>query len=271
MKIDMIMNKLISILTASLLCLMASCSNENSTEGDKLEDKGFQVNSASEIKVNDKSGRVNNDTIKLETRPNTVLFTGIPSIRITSIFKVNIKKKDNTTFIGSNGFHYNDEEEVLENNWNGNIMPGIEATYGYNMVNISHYNTIEMKQKLFFETPVLVKTLYYPSYSQDTLNNKPIKRDYFMVSVYNEDTNKDGFVNLQDLRRFYLFNSNGEKQGALVPENYSVLKSEYDPENDYMYVFAKIDANNNGIREEYEAIHVFWIDLKDPLKTGRMY
>jgi len=58
---------------------------------------------------------------------------------------------------------------------------------------------------------------------------------------------------------------------ALIPENYSVIKSEYDPDNDFMYVFAKLDANNNGQQEEDEPIHIYWIDLKNPSKTGRQY
>jgi hypothetical protein len=39
---------------------------------------------------------------------------------------------------------------VSGNNWNYNIIPGLEAVYGYNMVNISHYNISENKQKNFF-------------------------------------------------------------------------------------------------------------------------
>lgn len=105
----------------------------------------------------------------------------------------------------------------------------------------------------------------------DTLNFKPVNREYFIVSVYNEDTNKDGFINLKDLRRLYLFNINGERQTALVPENYSVFKSEYDPGNDFMYVFAQLDSNNNGQQDEGEPTHIFWIDLNDPAQTGRAY
>ena len=150
-------------------------------------------------------------------------------------------------------------------------MPVIQAVYGYNMVNISHYNINEYKQQNFFEKPVLIRTLYYPAFSKDTVNYKPVTRNYFIISVYNDDTNKDGYINQKDLRRFYLYNINGERQKALVPENYSVFKSEYDPANDYLYVFAQLDNNNNGIVDEGEPIHVFWIDLKDPNKAGRQY
>jgi len=103
------------------------------------------------------------------------------------------------------------------------------------------------------------------------LNNQPVSRDYFIVSVHNEDTDKDGFINIKDLRRIYLFNINGEKQKALVPENYSVFKSEYDSDNDFMYIFAQLDANKNGRRDEGEPIHIFWLNLKNPDKTGRLY
>jgi len=70
---------------------------------------------------------------------------------------------------------------------------------------------------------------------------------------------------------FYLFDSNGERQKQLVPENYSVFKSEYDPDNDFMFVFARLDRNENGQIDDNEPIHIFWVDLKDPTKTGQQY
>lgn len=256
-----------TICTLTLAYLLTSCSNG------KLEEKGFQVISISDNSENEQSNGLNSDSLKIETRPSSVLLTGVPNVRLTTIYKVNLNKKENSTFIGSNSVHYRYEETEgnMGNNWNNNLMPGLEAVYGYNMVNISHYDIKENEQRNFFEKPVLVKTLYYPTFSKDTLNYKPINRDYFMVSVYNDDTNKDGFINLKDLRRFYLFDINGERQKALIPENYSVFKSEYDPDNDFMFVFAQLDSNNNGRQEDEEPIHIFWIDLKDPSKTGRQY
>jgi hypothetical protein len=253
-----------SILTFSIVCILTSCSQE------KLEEKGFQVSPISE---NDQVNDLNIDSLRIETRPSNVLLTGVQNVRLTTIYKVNLNKKDNTTFIGSNSFHYRYEEQERynSNNWNNNFMPGLEAVYGYNLVNISLYNIIENKQKNFFEKPVLIRTLYYPAFSNDTLNNEPVKREYFIVSVYNDDTNKDGFVNIKDLRRLYLFGISGEMQKALIPENYSVIKSEYDPENDLMFVFAQLDIDKNGRQDEGEPIHIFWIDLKDPNKTGRQY
>ncbi len=261
------MKYLQTIFTLTLVYLMTSCSNR------KFEEKGFQVSPASDNSENNQADGLNRDSLKIDTQPSSVLLTGVPNVRLTTIYKVNVNKKDNSTFIGSDSFHYRYEEAEGNkgNNWNNNLMPGFEAVYGYNMVNISHYDIKENKQKKFFEKPVLVKTLYYPTFSKDTLNHKPVNREYFIISVYNDDTNKDGFVNLKDLRRLYLFNINGERQKSLIPENYSVLKSEYDSDNDFMYVFAQLDSNNNGRKDEGEPIHIFWIDLKDPNKTGRQY
>ncbi len=262
------MKYLQAIFTLTLVYLITSCSNG------KLEEKGFQVSPISDNTDNEQTDGLSRDSLKIDTRPSNVLLTGVPNVRLTTIYKVNLNKKDNSTFIGSNSFHYKYEEETevnTGNNWNNNLMPGLEAVYGYNMVNVSHYDIKENKQKNFFENPVLIRTLYYPTFSKDTLNNKPVSRDYFIVSVYNDDTNKDNFVNLKDLRRLYLFNINGEKQKALIPENYSVFKSEYDSGNDFIFVFAQLDNNNNGQQDEGEPIHIFWIDLKDPSKTGRQY
>lgn len=261
------MHRYTTFYTLVLSIAFPSCSDR-----DHLE-KGFPVPSSDERQGSAEANGLNRDSLKFPTRPSNVLLTGIPSVRLTTVYKVNYRKDDSSSFIGSNNRHYTyDEDEYSpSNNWNGHIMPGFEAVYGYNLVSISHYDIATNKQKLFFEKPVLIKTLYYPSFSSDTLNSLPVSRSYFIVTAYDEDTNKDGLIDIRDLRRIHLFNVNGERQGPLVPENYSVIKSEYDPGNDLMFVFAQLDADGNGRRNEEEPIHIHWIDLKDPSRTGRHY
>lgn len=250
-----------------IVFFLVSCS------GDKLEEKGFSVNSIVDNNDDDNPNGISKDSLKFETKPSNVLLTGLSEYRIATIYKVNYNKKSKSSFIGFNYFHFNYSEigSSKGNRWNFNYMPGLEAVYGYNMVNVSHYNILTNKQILFFDNPVLIKTLYYPSFSKDTLNFEPVNRNYFMVSVYDEDTNKDGFINMKDLRRFYLFDINGKNKSLLIPRDYSIIKSEYDSANDFMYVFAQHDENENGEKDDGEALHVYWIDLKDPNKTGRLY
>jgi hypothetical protein len=259
------MKKSASVLIA-LALLFAACSNP------KLDEKGFQVSPVETEGTNEEPDGLSRDSLKFETRPSGVLLTGVPDVRLAPLFKVNINKRNNTTFIGSSNFHYKYEDTEVNkgNNWNNNLMPGLAAAYGYNMVNVLYYNIKENKQKNFFDKSVLIRTLYYPTFSKDTLNGQPVKRSFFMVSVYNDDTNKDGFINIRDLRRLYLIDINGDRQKALIPENYSVVKSEYDPDNDFMFVFAQLDSNGNGKADETEQTHIFWVDLKDPSRTGRL-
>jgi hypothetical protein len=239
--------------------------------GNRLEEKGFAV-SPTENNDENKADGISKDSLTFATRPSSVLLTGIPKYRLATIYKVNYNK-DKTTFIGSNDFHFNYERfgETNGNQWNYNYLPGFEAVYGYNMVNVSHYDIETQKQKNFFDKPVLIKTLYYPSFSKDTLNYQPVNRNYYMISIYDEDTNKDGFINLKDLRRFYYFDINANNKRNLVPANYSVYKSEYDPTNDLVYIFAQLDENQNGLIDEAENAHIFWIDLKNPERNGRQY
>ena len=259
------MNKIIMIL--ALTFLLHSCNDKN-----RFEKKGFQVNEISENKQGEKVVGLPIDSLKLETRPKNVLLTKNPNHRLVPIYKVNYDKKTNEPFVGSNSFHYNWVGKYEKgNNWNDHLMPGFSAVYGYNLVNISHYNNADKTQNDFFDKPVLIRTLYYPAFSKDTLNDQPVKRDYYMVSVYDEDTNKDGFINVKDLRRFYHFDINGKLQKELVPKDYSVMSSEYDPDNDFMYVFAKLDRNKNGQIEQEEPTHIFWIDLKNPENKGIQY
>ena len=252
---------------AAVVSLAVACSS------DGLEKKGFRVDSGDEH--GDSLGLVasKDASSSFMTRPGSVLLTGVGQVRLTTVYKVNRTKDGKRTFIGSDNFHHNysDQDNDPANNWNYNLMPGLAAVYGYNLVNVSHYDIQENKQKELFEKPVLIRTLYYPSFSKDTLNGQPVNRNFFMASVYNEDTNGDGSIDLKDLRRFYLFDVNGARQKALVPENYAVLGSDYDQGNDLMYVFAQLDENGNGRADEGEPIHIHWVDLKDPQRTGRLY
>lgn len=57
----------------------------------------------------------------------------------------------------------------------------------------------------------------------------------------------------------------------LIPDLYSVSSSQFDPSNDYMYIYATMDENGNGHQDDTEDVHVFWIDLKAPSKGVRLY
>ncbi|MFT4664788.1 MAG: hypothetical protein ACI8YQ_001553 [Polaribacter sp.] len=258
------MNRIITIVILAL-CII-SCSDN------KIEKKGFQVSEVSEDENGQRIVGLKIDSIRLETRPRNVLLTNSSEHRITPIYKVNYDKKTNKPFTGSNAYHMNwEEDNDVGNNWNNNFMPGFEAVYGYNFVNISHFNNKTKTENKLFEKPVLIKTLYYPTFSKDSLYFEPVNRKYYMVSVYDEDSNKDGFINVKDLRKFYYFDIDGKNKKNLIPQKYSVLSSEYDPANDFMYVFAKADKNQNGQMEQEEPTDIFWIDLKNPENTGIQY
>ncbi len=260
------MKKLSVLIIVSFAISLTNCSRE------KKYEKGFPVSPETQMTSEDPADGINKDSINFDTRPNSVLLTGIPKFRLTTIYKLNYDKKG-TSYIGSNQYYSTYYESVKKdgNQWHGNFMPGLEAVYGFNMVNVSLYNIETKEQKTLFEKSVLIKTLYYPSFSKDTLNYKPVSREFYMISVYDEDTNKDGFINLKDLRRLYTFDIMGLNKKELIPLDYSVISSQYDPANDYMFVFAQLDENKNGQTDDKEDIHVFWIDLKNPHNNGRQY
>ncbi|HEV8512150.1 MAG TPA: hypothetical protein VGQ59_02675 [Cyclobacteriaceae bacterium] len=150
-------------------------------------------------------------------------------------------------------------------------MPGIDLIYGYNLLNIAHYNLTTEKLNFLFDHPVLVKSLYYPSFVQDSINKKPVSRNYYLVSVYDADTNADTLINKKDLRRLYYYNINCNEKIQLIPPAYSVVRSKYDPMNDVVYIFARQDENNNGKIEKEEPLHIFWFSLKQPAEAKRLY
>ena len=251
-----------------LTALSVSCSQEKKSNG-------FSVNHDSPEEASGNKAALSSDTLGFLTRPNGILLTGDEAHRLVPIYKLNQRERrgEISYFTGQNSFHYSYNElgNDKNNNWNRNFMPGFEAMYGYKMVNVQHHHTGTKQSKQLFSKPVLINTLYYPTYSKDTLNNLPVRRNYMMVSAYTEDTNQDGVLDRKDLRRFLLFDMEGQMLDHLVPVNYSVRSSQYDPANDYMYVYAVLDENKNGHHDETEEVHVFWIDLKQPENRGRMY
>ena len=266
------MNKLLFILPLALL--VASCGRRDYKDSKKDDSFDFRI----DLGGDDEEGIVPKLGVEingnmLEMRPRSVLMTANENHRLTPIFKVNYDERKKRRFSGTNSFHYNYSgySDDDDNNWNGNFMPGFEAVHGYNMLNVSHFNTETASQHNLFDHPVLVNTLYFPAFSKDTLQGSPISRDYYLVSVYDEDSNKDGWINDKDLRRLYHFDVNGENPLSIVPKNHSVMSSEYDHLIDYMYIFTKEDENGNGQMELIEPTHVFWIDLADPSKHGKMY
>lgn len=241
--------------------------------GDKKLHKGFAVEQDTQSGIN--SGENQNtpqDTFPFIKFPRNVLKTFYRQHRVIPHFKLNYNTKKKRYYSGSNSWHsnYSNEGNSEKNNWNRNFMPGFEAIYGYNMVNVAHFNVDSNNTNLLFNDNVLIKTFYYPAHSNDTLKGKPIIRSNYFVTVYDEDTNEDGFINTKDLRRFYFFDLNGNNQTALIDKSFGVTHSEYDYENDYMYVYARKDENQNGEIEKRESLHIFWIDLSNPLQTGQV-
>jgi hypothetical protein len=204
---------------------------------------------------------------QIGTFPNNVVLTGLKEHRLVTVYKT--RKAIKTDAYGSSSYYYNDGR--YEDDRYQHFMPGIDLLYGYNLLNLAHYDLKSEKMNFLFEHPVLIKSVYYPSFEQDSIDKKPVNRDYYFVSVYDADTNRDTLINKKDLRNFYYFNSSGSERIQLIPEHYSAVRSEYDHGNDLMYIFAKEDKNRNGTPDKDEPTHIFWIDLKLPTQSKRLY
>jgi hypothetical protein len=203
---------------------------------------------------------------QIATEPKNVILTGMAVHRLIPVYMVaNDEKQSNSSFYRWS--NYNGTENIITEHF----MPGLDIIYGFNLLNIAHYDMKAEKLNYIFNKPVLIKTLYFPSFVPDSIDKKPVIRNYYLVSVYDEDTNKDSLINRKDLRRFYYFDANANTKIQLIPSEYSVIRSQYDSQNDVMYVYTCDDTNKNGMGDNNEPIHIFWIDLKSPTIAKKMY
>ncbi len=267
------MNKLFTYST-SILLLFLSLSNLSSCK-QKGEDKkdeqirfsDYDERNASDTGINSIIGNITMEQIA--TKPSSIVLTGLSKHRLVPIYKAKEETKETSNYIITGSWMGDDEggySEIEEH-----FMPGIDVLFGYKLLNLSHYDFTKEKSNFFFTHPVFIKTVYFPAIEQDSINKKPINRNYYLVSVYDEDTNKDTVLNRRDLRRFYHFDSTAVVKTALIPTDYSVIRSQYDYQNDLMYIYARQDKNKNGSSESNEPIHIFWFSLKTPAVAKRTY
>ncbi|MCD8529170.1 MAG: hypothetical protein LRY27_04260, partial [Chitinophagales bacterium] len=181
--------------------LFSKCNGKNHYENEK----GLSI----EEQVEHENDITAGDSALLYSRPTDVILTHHNEHRLLTIHKINYSKDKKSSYTASNSRYYNyaDAENGV-NNWHYNYLPGLEAMYSYNLIGLLHFNTKTNETRPFFNKPVLINSVYYPAIEVDTLNRKLVERNYYMVSVYDEDTNQDSVVNMKDLRHFYLFDLN---------------------------------------------------------------
>lgn len=212
---------------------------------------------------------------QLVTSPNSVLATGLDRYRLVPIYKIrakgdrNIDLWEDTTYrrpiTDENGSRIPSEEDDFRY-----FMPGLDMIYGYNLVNLGHYDMETGKLSYFFNKPALIRAVYFPGVKKDSLKKAPISRNFFLVSAYDEDTNRDSLINKKDLRKIYHIDEANSRKTELLPKGYSSIRSTYDYRNDVMYIYARYDANKNGRQERKEPVSIFFIKLANPSVAKRM-
>ncbi|MEG5135438.1 hypothetical protein QUB36_30545 [Microcoleus sp. AT8-B1] len=210
-----------------------------------------------------------NNFTQLNTTPNDLVLTGNDKIRLLPIYKIPPSHDKNILY--DQGTSFDNEKEILKEDDYRYYMPGIDIIKGYNLVNIGHYNSDKGLLSYFFKKPVLVRTLYFPGVHKDSLGKKEVNRNFFLVSVYNEDTNHDSLINNKDYRRLFYFDILNETQISLLPTDYSAIRSSYDFKNDIMTIRARKDENKNGDLEKSEPISIFLLDFKNPTILKQVY
>lgn len=200
--------------------------------------------------------------------PNSVLLTGNDRFRLLTVYKLPPETDRNIQFDEETS--YNPYVRINSDADFRYFMPGMDIVGGYNLVNVAHYDTERDTLTYFFAKPVLIKTLYFPGVERDSLHRKPVVRHYYMVSVYDADTNNDSLINRRDLRRMYHFDERNTCRTPLLPPRYSAIKSSYDYRLDAMYIYARFDANSNGTPETHEPVSVFMLPLDDPLRIRKI-
>lgn len=249
-------------LAVSFASAFISC---NQSKNKKVEQLTYDEYDSSKI---DSSGLNKNSTfLQIAHSPNSVMLTGMDNIKLIPIYKIKKDADKNINYVQESSYQQQMEDEKMNFRY---FMPGMDLLSGYNLINIAHYNLQTEQISYFFNKPALIRNLYFPGVQTDSLNKKPIARNFFLISVYDEDTNKDSLINKKDLRRIYYIDELNSKKISLIPQTHSAIRSTYDHKSDIMYIYTQKDANKNGTPEKSEPISIFGINMQNPTEIKKI-
>lgn len=252
----------------ALILFLSSCHKNNGDEKKGEHLVVHELTDTSEVDSLHNSVTLAASFKQIPYSPNMVRLTGLDHVRLLPIYKIP-KNADKNIVYDEGSSYYDSYDERDEDDYNY-FMPGIDLINGYNLINVGHYNITNEKLTYFFTKPVLIKSLYFPGVKNDSLHQQPVKRDFFLLTVYDEDTNHDSFLNKKDMRKLFYINQDNSIKKQLIPKNHSAIRSTYDYKNDIMYVYCRYDSNKNGSPEKKEPIHIFWLKLDQPDHLKKM-
>lgn len=251
-----------AVISALLGLSLISC---NETKDKKIEQLTYDEYESSKI---DSSGLNETATfLQIPNSPNSVMLTGIDNIKLIPIYKIKKTTDKSINYVQESSYREQYENEKLNFRY---YMPGMDLIPGYNLINVAHYNIENGQLSYFFKKPALIRNLYFPGVRRDSLNGQPIQRNFFLISVFDEDTNKDSFINKKDFRRIYFIDALNNRKISLIPNTHSAIRSTYDYKSDVMYIYARRDTNKNGMPDKSEPLNIFMINLLNPIESKKI-
>lgn len=153
---------------------------------------------------------------------------------------------------------------------------GIKARYGSSNVNdlsftISNYGEFEITgflQNIKFQKtdsdsirkltdkPVLILTATYLKSVADKTNNQIL-----VFTMMDMDTNKDGKLDISDIKALYLSDISGEKFTKISTDFQELIDWKLIPSKNRLYFRTVEDTNKNGEFDKNDVVNYYYIDL----------
>jgi hypothetical protein len=142
----------------------------------------------------------------------------------------------------------------------------------YVSYNVSNYNQYELTGNL--------KNILFQHKDQDTL--KPLtdqkinietatylhkiaqKNKIFVYTLFDKDTNKDGFIDQNDIKALYISKIDGTNFKKITLEFQELIDWNLIQNTNRLYYRAMEDTNKNGEFDKNDTIHYCYLDLSDP-------
>lgn len=134
-------------------CLFSSCTSrkvETKEEQIVINESDPSYNTADSV-LNALRGNISFNQIP--SKPTAVILTGLADHRLVTVYKSKLKV---TAKERGSLYSYSDNDGI-DNEMIQHFMPGLDILYGYNLLNIAHYDIKNEKLNFLFNRATLVK------------------------------------------------------------------------------------------------------------------
>lgn len=152
---------------------------------------------------------------------------------------------------------------------------GSYSSYKYNFYslnfgncnNIIFYNKKNDETHLLLQKPAIISQFYFPYYDKEYTGDKYY---FILLGIREDDTNLDGYINVEDAETVYLSDLSGKTMFKITPENTQLVDWFIDMPTNNILMKVRYDSNKDRKFNYYDEIEILKTSIGSPVEAKKI-